>query len=342
MTKHSLYSYFFGFLFIVASYVFWLQVHTLYQTPYFWANLDHSWLFKIIPLGVSFVFLVLAASLLVILKTSRFFSAVIYIIGAALQLTFTGIDILMLVSSTIFIFAFLNYEQACSSIFHSFITIDFWSTYSRTIPGLITTLILGISIGAFQFSADKAGEFKFTIPDAMVDQVVKLVLNGSSTPSVPVTQQQAPQAQTPAVSNELIESALQEQFRANNITDPAQQQALREEVRKRLEQQFSSTASATTQQGTPATGVINMEAYQNQVRKLAKSEFERQAAVLVEQYRPYLPYISAFATYFILSIINLPVMLVSISFVVGIMTLLKKIKVLSVVKVKMDVERLAM
>lgn len=343
MSKRSIYSYLFGFLFLVSSYGFWLQVHNVYSEPYFWANLDHTWIWKVIPLGVSLTFLVIAASLLVIFKMSRFFSAVVYIVGALIQLVIAGPDLLMIASSVIFIFSFLNYEQACSSIFHSFIKIDFWATYSRTVPALITTLILGISIGSFQFSSAQADEFTFTIPDAMVDQVVKLVLNGNNTPVTQTTPQQTTQQTAPIVSDELVESALQEQFRTNNITDPQQQEALRVEVRRQLEAQFgSSSPSATTQQRTPGTGLMNLESYQNQVRKLAKTEFERQAAILIDQYRPYLPYISAFATYFILSIINLPVMMLSIALVVGIMTILKALKVISVVKVKMDVERLAM
>jgi uncharacterized membrane protein YvlD (DUF360 family) len=72
-----------------------------------------------------------------------------------------------------------------------------------------------------------------------------------------------------------------------------------------------------------------------------KNQLEEQVNGLVNKYAMYIPVLNAIAVFFLLSILNLPVMLLCIGLVVIVMDTLKFLKVIDVVKVKMEVERFA-
>jgi hypothetical protein len=170
--------------------------------------------------------------------------------------------------------------------------------------------------------------------------------------------------------NDLINKQL-EQF---GITDPSQQELYREQIKQQLgvapltTEPLSATQSPalTTQeellkQLTPQTSsskqatsssFINklnsipglaqiQENYKDQLVNQMKNQLEEQVNGLVNKYAMYIPVLNAIAVFFLLSILNLPVMLLCIGLVVIVMDTLKFLKVIDVVKVKMEVERFA-
>jgi hypothetical protein len=88
-----------------------------------------------------------------------------------------------------------------------------------------------------------------------------------------------------------------------------------------------------------------VQGIQREYRRLlieqTKKEVERQIDTQVSQYRPYLPILNTVAIFFLLSIINLPIVLITIPIVSFIMYLIKRYGLISIVTVKTDVERIA-
>lgn len=287
MLKKTLFPILYAAFFLVSSAFFWYYLSELFLTPFLWMNPGFELQLKLIPIGISIIGAIIAASLITIFKPHLLFSRITFVLGALVSLFFLPVTELTFISACIFAIGFLMYEHSTYHTFHSFIKIKFWETYSHTIPGLLTTLAFCVAIGSFQASSLAVQEFRISIPDALMEQTLRMFQ-----PSVP--------AQTP---------------------DPAMEELL-QQLEGLVPQQTMEDANA-------------------RILEQTKLQIEAQINRAVEQYRPFIPFISAAALFFFFSILNFPVMILSIAVVSLIMKILTRTGVISILTVKMDVERFA-
>lgn len=271
MLKKSIIPIFFASLFLLFTTAFWYVVRRFYNDPFGWfsfAGTDQD----VSLLILSTVGMVVFASLLFILKPSS--TKIISILGiaTAIQFIFIPFGWILIVSAAFFFFGFWRYLAKTNKAYHNHIKIDFWDTYSRTIPGLITFLTITIALITYQASTDKAQTFRVTIPEKLIEQTINF-----TTPN---------------------EGALQ------------------------------------FVQG------INLH-YRELLIQNTKNELEQQIDEQLYQWRPFIPLVNTLAIFFLIGIINFPVMLLSTLVVSGIMYLMKQNGLITVVKVQEEVERLA-
>jgi hypothetical protein len=383
----------FALCYLCAAVGFWYFLQPIYADPFIWTKLDYSFNLLLLPVGGTIIAMVLFSAMLNIFKPTMVFSHVAYVVAAALQFVFIPVSIPAFIAAVIFVAGFSQYERTTSSIFHSYIKIKFWDTYTRSIPIIMSALAFVFALGLYQASTVTVEEFKIEIQREWVEQTLDLVTsnNGASvqgvstiaqapyqsqTPSPtqarPLAQAQAQPAPAPAETSqeEIMEQYINQQLDQLGITDPAQREIIKQQVRQQLEAQAAaqnaqpgttSSGSADTSTGDngmditasgsastlPETPIapVPMNALQDQYRELlitqTMQQIDSQLNTLINQYRPYLPFVSAIAGFLLFSILNLPVTILSILLVVMIMNLLKALKIISIVQVKMEVDRLA-
>lgn len=384
----------FALCYLCAAVGFWYFLKPIYADPFIWTKLDYSFNLLLLPVGGTIIAMVLFSALLNIFKPTMVFSHVAYVVAAALQFVFIPVSIPALIAAVIFVAGFSQYERTTSDIFHSYIKIKFWDTYTRSIPIIMSALAFVFALGLYQASTLKVNDFKIEIQREWVEQTLNLVTsdNGASVQGVstvaqapgqtrPLAQAQLQPSPEPAETSqeEIMEQYINQQLDQLGITDPTQREIIKQQVRQQLEAQAAaqnaqpgsgSNAEATTGAvdtgSTISTGSaivpetasgsastftqtpiapVSMNALQDQYRELlitqTMQQLDAQFNTLINQYRPYLPFVSAIAGFIFFSILNLPVTIVSILLVVMIMKLLKALKIISIVQVKMEVDRLA-
>jgi hypothetical protein len=368
MWKRFIIPLLFCIAFVGASCEFWYLLKGFYETPFIWTRFNNDFNFSIIPLGINLVVLIFFSSLLTLVKPRSTHVYAVYVFAALTMFVFLKLTILTGLAAIVYAIGFAFYEWSTNKLFHSYIKIDFWDTYTKTIPTLITFLTVVISLGHFQASIDHLNQLKITIPKILIEKAFESVSPGTNVKGAH-TNYIAQNTDSPEV-NDLINKQL-EQF---GITDPSQQELYREQIKQQLgvapltTEPLSATQSPalTTQeellkQLTPQTSsskqatsssFINklnsipglaqiQENYKDQLVNQMKNQLEEQVNGLVNKYAMYIPVLNAIAVFFLLSILNLPVMLLCIGLVVIVMDTLKFLKVIDVVKVKMEVERFA-
>lgn len=393
----------FALCYLCAAVGFWYFLQPIYAHPFIWTKLDYSFNLLLLPVGGTIIAMVLFSALLNIFKPTMVFSHVAYVVAAALQFVFIPVNIPAVIAAVIFVAGFSQYERTTSDIFHSYIKIKFWDTYTRSIPIIMSALAFVFALGLYQASTQKVNDFKIEIQREWVEQTLDLVTsgNGASVQGVSTMAQNSAQTQTsspeearaldrplaqaqsqptpePAETSqdEIMEQYINQQLDQLGITDPAQREIIKQQVRQQLEAQAAaqntgqtgttdtgsgtfdsdsntSTGSATLPDTASGAGTIrqtpiapvSMNALQDQYRELlitqTMQQLDAQFNTLINQYRPYLPFVSAVAGFIFFSILNLPVTILSILLVVMIMNLLKALKIISIVQVKMEVDRLA-
>jgi hypothetical protein len=340
-----------------------------YETPFIWTRFNNDFNFRMIPLGINLVVLIFFSSLLTLVKPRSHLVYGVYIVAAATFIFFIPVGVLHVTAAVLFALGFIFYEWATNKLFHSYIKINFWDTYTKTIPTLITFLTVVIALGHFQASIDHLTELKISVPRIILEKAFESVSGDNQ--QVKGTSTYIAQS---GIDSEEVNELINQQLIQFGITDPVQQQLFREQVKQQLgiaplttSPQVASAAAGTTQQellqqlntdqpitkpGDIPSSLINnlgsfpgvdhvQTAYKDQLINQFKVQIENQINGLINKYSWYIPIINAIAIFFLLSILNLPVMLLSIALVVMIMDTLRFLKIIEVVKVKMDVERFA-
>lgn len=378
----------FALCYLSAAVGFWYFLQPIYADPFIWTKLDYSFNLLLLPVGGTIIAMVLFSALLNIFKPTMVFSHVAYVVAAALQFVFIPFSIPACIAAFIFVAGFSQYERTTSTIFHSYIKIKFWDTYTRSIPIIMSALAFVFALGLYQASTLSVNEFKIEIQRQWVEQTLDLVTSdsGASVQGVstvaqepvrtrPLAQAQSQPSPEPAETSqeEIMEQYINQQLDQLGITDPTQREIIKQQVRQQLEAQAAAqnaqpgsgsngeattgavdtgsaivpqtaSGSASTFPQTPIAPV-SMNALQDQYRELlitqTMQQLDAQFNTLINQYRPYLPFVSAVAGFIFFSILNLPVTILSILLVAMIMNLLKALKIISIVQVKMEVDRLA-
>jgi hypothetical protein len=371
MWKRRIIPLLFCIAFVASTAYFWYLLKGFYDTPFIWTRFNNDFNFRMIPLGINLVVLIFFSSLLTLVKPRSHLVYGVYVVAAATFMFFIPVGVLHVTSAVLFALGFIFYEWGTNKLFHSYIKINFWDTYTKTIPTLITFLTVVIALGHFQASIDHIRELKITLPRVILEKAFESV-TGSNENVQGTSTYMAQSNLDSAEVNELINQQL-EQF---GITDPVQQQLFREQVKQQLgiaplttSPEVASAAAGTTQQESlqqlttdqpittpgvsPSTnsfinslgslpGVDQVQtAYKDQLINQFKTQIENQINGLINKYSSYIPILNAIAIFFLLSILNLPVMLLSIALVVMTMDTLRFLKIIEVIKVKMDVERFA-
>lgn len=362
MLKKSIIPGVFSGLFLTFSILYWYVVRRFYNDPFAWFKFEGNFDNNLIYLIFSTVGLIIFSSLLTIIRPKSRTSLGTYGLGALIQFIFLPFEPFLIVSMFVFFLGFWFYESGSDKIFHSYIKINFWDTYTKTIPGLLTFLTIVIAIVCYQAGLDKARTLKITVPERLIEQTIDFLgggnIKGESTsinaPESTRTLAQSNVENTQA-DDATIEQILNEQLQKYGITDPVQQQLIKEQIKQMYgvggTQSSESGRSPSPQQTTTAppnpndpVGGLSQQVQQEYRRLLieqTKNEIERQLDANVAQYRPFIPVLNTIALFFLLSIINLPVMILSIPLVTGIMYAMRRYGLISIVKVKQDVERLA-
>lgn len=274
-------------------------------------------------------------------------------IAAATYVVFLPVTLLTAGAALIFAIGFMFYEWSTNKLFHSFVRIDFWDTYTKTIPTLITFLTVVMAVIQWQSSIDNLKQLKITIPKSIIEKAF-LSASGDDVKGVHTYI-----AQTNPDTQE-INDLINKQLIQMGITDPQEQAVMRDQVKQKLGISSPTGTPAPVKAGstkmvatpTPTKSLFNgldsipgMEAiktnYRDQLVNQLKQQLEDQVNQLIGKYSPYIPVLNAIAIFFLLSILNLPVMLLSIALVVVTMNILRRLKIISVVKVKVEVERFA-
>lgn len=372
MWKRRIIPLLFCIAFIASTAYFWYLMKGFYETPFIWTRFNNDFNFRMIPLGINLVVLIFFSSLLTLVKPRSHLVYGVYVVAAATFVFFIPIGILHGTAAVLFALGFIFYEWATNKLFHSYIKINFWDTYTKTIPTLITFLTFVIAIGHFQASIDHLTELKISVPRIILEKAFESV-SGDNKQQVKGTSTYIAQS---GVDSAEVNELINQQLIQFGITDPVQQQLFREQVKQQLgiaplttSPQVASAAAGTTQQellqqlsaDTPITtpgaipgtsslinnistfpGVEQVQtAYKDQLINQFKVQIENQINGLINKYSWYIPILNGIAIFFLLSILNLPVMLLSIALVVMVMDTLRFLKIIEVIKMKMDVERFA-
>lgn len=108
---------------------------------------------------------------------------------------------------------------------------------------------------------------------------------------------------------------------------------------------LNSILNGILNRGESGEGGSIMGNLRDQYREILINQAQREVELRVNAFLPmirdYIPVLNAITVFFLISIINLPVMIISIMFITAIMSLLRKLGVIAVVKVQTEVERLA-
>lgn len=287
MLKKTLFPVLYAIAFLGSSTAFWYFLDQLYQTPFIWMEFNFALNQKLIPIGVSVIGTIIAASLLTIFKPHPLFHKITFILGALIGFLFLPQTEFTFLCICIFAAGFLIYERATTDTFHSFIKIQFWETYSHTIPGLLTAFAFCVAIGSYQASSLAINDFRIAIPDSVLEQTIRMF-------------------------------------------QPAQpQNQINPEVQAVLDQLGGVLPNETIED-------VNQRIFEQ-----TKLQIEGQINSAVDQYKPFIPFLSAAAIFFFFNILNFPVLILSTALVSLIMKVLTVTKVISIVTVKMDVERFA-
>jgi hypothetical protein len=256
----------FALCYLCAAVGFWYFLQPIYSNPFIWTKLDYSFNLLLLPVGGTIIAMLLFSSLLNIFKPTMVFSHAAYVVAAAIQFVFVPLSIPACIAAVIFIAGFSQYERTTSSIFHSYIKIKFWDTYTRSIPTIMTALAFVFALGLYQASTLTVQDFKIEIQRQWIEQALDLVTssNGASvqgvsimaqTPSrnqVPLLSQSRPIAQSqsqpspePAETSqqEFIEQYINQQLDQLGITDPTQREIIKQQVRQQLEAQVATQNS---------------------------------------------------------------------------------------------------
>jgi hypothetical protein len=306
MDKKTVAPVLFGAGFIVAALAFWYAVAQTYLQPFAWLRFDETWNMQLIPIAISIITMILFASLLTIFRPNRWVSGGVYLVSGLAALLFQPSTLLTALVIIIFVIGFVGYENTTSHVFHSYIKISFWATYSHTIPGLLTTMAFVFAFGHLQAAMPAAQTFEYTISDELFGQVTSLI----SAQTDPDEAAGADGVDSSSTGDGSIEQNAAELFGI----DPTA---------------ISGTLGQYEQQ------------YQTVVLDQARQAIEQQINNWIDQYRIVIPILSAVVVFLFFSIINLPVMLLSIGLMVATMKFMQATGVISIVPVKMDVERIA-
>lgn len=343
-------------IFLTIAIIFWYVVRRFYDDPFSWISFKNSFDYSLIFLILSIIGLAVVSALLSIIRPKSKVTLGTYTLGSLLQFIFLPFDPFLIFASLFFFYGFWSFERETNKIFHQYIKIHFADTYWKTIPGLITCLTLLIAVVCYQSSIDKAKTLRITIPEQLIEQTVDMI----SGPQVKGESTSLAQA-----DDSSVEQIIEEQLQKYGIKDPAQRELIKEQVKqmygidtgtepltatvppgleKALEDDKSGLLDQLTEKLTGEGTTMNQNLQQEYRRLLidqTKKEVERQIDSKVSQYRPFLPIMNTIAIFFLLSIINLPIVLVTIPIVSSIMYLMKRYGLISIVSVKMDVERIA-
>ncbi len=338
----------FAILFLVFAILFWYVVKLFYLEPFGWISFTGNFDTNLILLAITLIGMILFSSLLTIIKPKTNFTKAVYFVASMFQWLFLPFGPFLLISMFIFFTAFLVFENTTFRTFHSFILINFWDTYSRTIPGLISTVTLVIAIALFQSSLNNVNNVKISIPVGIIEQTINFMslpaIQGESTSSNELAQ----------LDTATFDQLVNEQMLRFGITDPAQQQLIREQVKQMygVEDPSASVSAPGVNKRNNLTEILDvppagnalLNEVQNDYKSLVvtqtKREVERQLELAITRYRSYLPILNTLAVFFLLGIISLPVMGISIPLVTFIMYLLKKAEIISITKVKAEIEQI--
>ncbi len=280
MDKKTITPILFGTGFLSAAIAFWYFLADAYRNPFAWLRFDQSWHDQLIPIAFCIIVMIMFASLLTIFRGNPLTSYLIYGIGAMTAFLFLPVGLGTLGAIVAFVAGFIGYETATAKVFHSYIKISFWGTYSSTIPGLLTVIAFVFALGHYQAAVPAAEAYTFKISDQMFSQISQVI------------SQPPPEDPTDAFGLQQLLS---------NVEIDAQDMVL------------------------------------NQARTTVEDEVNN----VVDQYRVYIPIVSAVAVFLFFSIINLPVMILTTGLVVATMKVMTAAGVMAIVPVKMDVERIA-
>ncbi len=339
----------FAALFLSFSLLFWYVVKRFYVEPFGWISFTKNFDANLIFLGLTLIGLILCSALLTITKPKTNLTKGVYFAASMLQWLFIPFGPFLILSMFVFFFGFMLFENVTFKTFHTYIRINFWDTYTRTIPGLISTMSLVIAITVFQSSINNVNNVSISIPDGIIEQTINFMslpaVKGESTSNRELAQ----------VNTATFDQLVNEQMQRFGITDPQQQQLIREQVKQMYGVETTPSASApasalnrrenlTEILEVPPAGNALLNEVQNDYRTMVvsqtKQEVEKQLDRAIVRYRSYLPILNTLAVFFLLGIIALPVIVISVPLVTGIMLLLRKINFISVVKVKEEVERI--
>jgi len=342
----------FSGLFLTFSILFWYVVKRFYVEPFGWISFTKNFDTNLIFLGFTLIGLILFSALLTVVCPKSTLTKGTYFLASMFQWIFLPFGPFLILSLFIFFAGFLLFEYTTYKTFHSYIKINFWDTYTRTIPGLITMISIVIGIVVFQASINNVNNVKISVPDSIIEQTINVM----SLPAV--------KGESATVGKELaradaatLDQIINEQLKRFGITDPGQQQLIREQVKDMygVDTQTSSQSAPLQRGERDLTEVLNIPVppagnallndvesdYKQLIVDQTKKEVEQQLDLAIYKYRSYLPILNTLAIFFLLGIISLPVMWLTIPLVSGIMLLLRRFNFISVVKVKEDVEHIA-
>lgn len=348
--------------FIIASVWFWHALAAVYRTPYAWTSFNNDFNYSLIPLAAAIIVMIVFSSLLTVFKANTLLSKIVYGTGAAAHLVFLPFGIVNIGAGVLFYIGFVAYERYTGEMLHNCVKIHFFDTYWRTVPSLITYFTFVIAIGSFQASIDNLNSLKITIPKGVIEQTVNLVTGGS------VKGESTFIAQNPPSSTDMeaLDEIVNEQLSRFGITDPRQKAFIKQQVYQQAGLQMPVTAPSptifpNTTPGSPVpsgfapTGTLPsfpvfsqsnalagqlQQEYKEILVQQSKAMIERQLEGIIERNRMYIPILNAIAIFFLVSIINIPVMLVSVGTVTLVMSLMKSSGMISVVRIQAEVERL--
>lgn len=333
---------------------FWYVVKSFYVEPFSWISFTKKFDGNLVYLGIAIIGLIITSAQLSIFRPKTTLTRASYLLGGTFQFVFLPFEPFLLLSILFFFLGFWLFERNVYKSLHDYIKINFWETFSHTIPGLITFMSIVIAIVTLQASVNNINDVKITIPDSVIEKTIDfLTQTGTPQPLQPNVKGETTIAQA-APDDETIDQLINEQIDKYGITDPTQKAIIREQVKKLYGGQTSNTVtvpsapSSGTAEDTfslPPNGTELLQEVQQDYKQMlvnqTKAEVEKQLDLAVYQYRSYLPVLNTLAVFFLLSIINLPVMIISIPLVTGIMFLMRNLGIITIVKVQQEVEHIA-
>ncbi|MCX7996570.1 MAG: hypothetical protein N2691_02300 [Patescibacteria group bacterium] len=402
MSKKTVLPGFFALCFLFSALFFWYTVFRLYQKPFSWTDFNSVFNSSLLLTGMSWVCMLTCAAVLAVLKPDPALTKVLFIVSAASQWTMIPFSVLGVIAAIIFFVAFAAGERNARCLFHNSIKINFWEPFSRSIPLVVSLLSCTVAFVVYDGSRRNIDSFRISIPRGVIENAVNTVLSpqvkGQMT-ALPVDEiaeetlamariREPETPREPGVSlsptplavlpdDEIYASGFDvDRFIANQlqrfgVTDPAQQEFVKEMVKQRIAATIRSASGDVVSEslpqlqttGNPALpiqpplesmlpgdslmGTIQSfdeglnDSYRQYMFEQAQTVLESQLNGMVRQYKPVIPVLNTLSIFFLLSVLHFPVLYGSLFFLTGILNLLRTLKVFTVVTVKMDVERLA-
>jgi hypothetical protein len=313
--KRALLANVFAILFVLAAALVWFVCAWIFAEPFRWASLDPAWMRYAAFLAGAIALLIVIASILSLLRPSSEYAFAVFVVGGAIAFAFLPVSVFTAAAAMLFAVGFHFFEKGVQETFHSFVHVDFGSTYRKTIPTLLSMIALVVAVGQYQASRNAIDSFRYEVPASWVNTAADIVASQSGA------------GETADISEQRIQEELSRYDTAGN--------------EKQLELMRSLVTQALRDEVEEAR-IVAERSIRERIREMARNEIERQINGFVDTYRPYLPLISAFVIFSTVNLFSVPVLLVSIALTVFVIAIMKRLRIVSVIKVKQEVERLAL